>query len=82
MNKPALYLRTVLLQASQGFCRRLIGVVVARMDFVAGFKVGYVIPETFPHRDPLGAQIIKDIHGCSCMLSVMPYAQHSSGSAE
>ena len=55
MNKPTFYVRTILLQPSQEFSRRPIRVLVNRMDFVAGLKVGYVIPETFSHRDPLGA---------------------------
>jgi hypothetical protein len=81
MNKPTLYLRTVLLQASQEFSRCLIRVLVDRIDFVAGLKVNYVVPETFPYRDPLGPQIIKDIHGCSSMLSVMSSAQLSRNRA-
>jgi hypothetical protein len=70
MNKPALYLRTVLFQPSQEFCRRLIRVLVDRMNFVAGLKVGYVIPKTLPYRDPLGPQIIKDIHLAAPVCSV------------
>jgi hypothetical protein len=42
------------------------------MDFVPGLKVGDVLPETFPHSDPLGAYIIKEIHGCSSTPCVRP----------
>jgi hypothetical protein len=35
------------------------------MDFVAGLKVGYVVPQTFPYSDPLSPQIIEDVHDCS-----------------
>jgi hypothetical protein len=44
MNKPALYVRTVLLQPNQELCRRLVRVLTDRMNFVPGFKVGYVVP--------------------------------------
>ena len=43
MNQPAFYFRAVLLQASQEFCCRRVGVLVDRMNFVAGLKVGYVV---------------------------------------
>ena len=54
MNKPALYLGTVLPQPFQEFCRRFIRVLVDRMNSVASLKVSYVVSETFPDRDPLG----------------------------
>src|ERR1700722_14405122 len=75
MNEPALYPRTVLLQPNQELCRRLVRVLADRMNFVAGFKVGYVFPQAFPYGDPLGPQIIKYIHVCCCMLSIMHYTQ-------
>jgi hypothetical protein len=56
--------------------------LVDRIDFVAGLKVNYVVPETFPYRDPLGAEIIKDIHGCSSMFIVMSSAQRSRGGVQ
>jgi hypothetical protein len=43
MNEPALYFRTVLLQPSCELYSRLIRVLSYRMNFVAGFKVGYVV---------------------------------------
>jgi hypothetical protein len=57
-----------LFQSAQEFSPRLIGVLVNRMDFVAGLKVSYVVSEAFSYRDPLRPQIIKDIYGCSCKL--------------
>ena len=44
MNKPTLYFRTVLLQLNQELCGRLVRVLADRMNFVAGLKVGYVVP--------------------------------------
>jgi hypothetical protein len=32
---------------------RVIRVLVEQINCVAGLKVGYVVPETFPDRDPL-----------------------------
>ena len=50
-------------------------------EFCCRLQVGYVVPKTFPYGDPFGPQIIKDIHGCTCMLSIMRYTQRGSGSA-
>ena len=81
MNKPTLYFRTVSLQLNQELCGRLVRVFADRMNFVAGLQVGYVVPWTFPYGDPFRPQIIKDIHRCPCMLSIMRYTQRGSGSA-
>jgi hypothetical protein len=74
MNKPALHLRTVLPQPFQAFCRRFIRVLVDWMNSVASLKVGYVVSQTFPDRDPLGPYVIEEIHGCTRTLSVMARA--------
>ena len=43
MNKPPLYLQTVLPQPFQAICRRFIRVLVDWMNSVASRKVGYVV---------------------------------------
>jgi hypothetical protein len=43
LDKPALHFRTVMLQPTQELHRRLVRVLTNRMNFVAGFKVGYVV---------------------------------------
>jgi hypothetical protein len=78
-KKPTLYFRTILLQLNHECRRRFIRVLIDRMDFIACLKVGNVVAKAFPYRDPLGSQIIKDIHGRSRTLSVMPRPKDSTG---
>ena len=54
MNKPPRYLRTVLPQPLQEFCRRFIRVLVDWMNSVASLKVDYVVSQTSSDRDPFG----------------------------
>jgi hypothetical protein len=62
-------LSNVLLQPTYECSRRFL---IDRTNFIACLKVGDVVAKAFSYRDPLGSQIIQDIHGRSRTLSVMP----------